>query len=83
LQTKDEYFNYHSPVLTLGTVFVVLLVLGVVLGEVVFAGVVFAGVVFGEVVFGEVVVAGVVVAGVGLEEVEGSAALASSGFSGI
>jgi uncharacterized membrane protein YdfJ with MMPL/SSD domain len=63
LQTKDEYFNYHSPVLTLGTVFVVLLVLGVV--------------------FGEVVVAGVVVAGVGLEEVEGSAALASSGFSGI
>jgi uncharacterized membrane protein YdfJ with MMPL/SSD domain len=35
------------------------------------------------VVFGEVVLDGVVVAEVGLDKVEGSAALSSSGFSGI
>jgi hypothetical protein len=57
LQIENNCFNYHSPVLTLGTGFVVLFVLGVVLGDV---------------VFGEIVVVGVVLGEVGLDELEGA-----------
>ena len=80
MQIENNCFNYHyhSPVLTRGTVFVVLLVLGVVLGEVVVGEVVLGEVVVGEVMSGEVVLDEV-----GLDELEGSATLSSSGFWGI
>lgn len=95
MQIENNCFNYHyhSPVLTRGTVFVVLLVLGVVLGEVVLGEVVVGEVMLGEVVLGEIVVGevmlgevvlgGVVLDEVGLDELEGSATLSSSGFWGI
>ena len=77
LQIKNNCFNYcyHSPVLTLGTVFVVLLVLEVVFGDVVGDVVVVLlvlGVVLGEVVIGEVVVGEVVVGEVVVGEVDPS-----------
>ena len=72
MQIENNCFNYHSPVLTRGTVVVVLLVLGVVLGEVVVGEVVVGEVVLGEIVVGEVVIGEVVVGEVVVVEVDPS-----------